>query len=167
MTPAEQSWLDRDQVLLFLCPLSFMKMNSTKGRPALPQDQRELFANLAEKEKIKGHHSPEGRAVRALSRAITGWRVGDLSGEDAFVLGLQAMEDWIKARLGVSPWSQKRFLTLVLLAKERGLINGMEAYRLQRMDVARVRLRFRAGRPRNRSLSAMLEFCVRLLEQRW
>ena len=39
-------------------------------------DAQAIFANLAEKERIKGHHSPEGRAIRTLSRALSGWSSG-------------------------------------------------------------------------------------------
>ena len=42
----------------------------------MPFDAQAIFANLAEKEQIKGHHSPEGRAIRTLSRALSGWSSG-------------------------------------------------------------------------------------------
>jgi len=45
-------------------------------------DAQEIFANLAEKEKVKGHHSPEGRAITTLSRALSGWSAKNLSARD-------------------------------------------------------------------------------------
>jgi len=39
----------------------------------MPFDAQAIFANLAEKEQIKGHTSPDGRAIRTLSRALSGW----------------------------------------------------------------------------------------------
>ena len=62
-------------------------------------DAQAIFANLAEKERIKGHHSPEGRAIRTLGRALSGWSTGVLAPPDVVVLCDQAVEDWLKGRL--------------------------------------------------------------------
>ena len=62
-------------------------------------DPQAIFANLAEKERVKGHHSAEGRAIRTLSRAMNGWSSGSLSALDVVVLCDQSLEDWLKARL--------------------------------------------------------------------
>jgi hypothetical protein len=35
-------------------------------------DPQALFAELAEQEKLKGHHSPEGRAIRILGMSTDG-----------------------------------------------------------------------------------------------
>lgn len=73
----------------------------------MPFDAQSIFANLAEKERIRGHHSPEGRAIRTLSRALSGWASGSLAHRDVVVLCDQAVEDWLKARLRRSPWSMQ------------------------------------------------------------
>src|SRR5437867_474602 len=65
-------------------------------------DPQAIFANLTEQEKIKGHHSPEGRAIRTLSRALNSWSTNNLSARDVLVLCDQAVEDWLKARLRIS-----------------------------------------------------------------
>ena len=62
-------------------------------------DPRAIFANLTEKERLKGHHSAEGRALKTLSRALNGWSPGSLAPLDVLVLCDQAVEDWLKARL--------------------------------------------------------------------
>ena len=79
----------------------------------MPFDPKTIFANLAEKERVKGHHSPEGRAIRTLSRAMHGWSSGNLSILDVLVVCDQAMEDWLKARLRLSAWSTQDFPTLL------------------------------------------------------
>ena len=66
-------------------------------------DAKAIFADLAEKETIKGHHSPEGRAIRTLSRALNGYSSGNLSGRDVVVLYDQTIEDWLKAKCKFSP----------------------------------------------------------------
>jgi hypothetical protein len=67
-------------------------------------DAQAIFANLAEKERIKGHHSPEGRAIRTLSRALNGWSTGTLTRRDVIVLCDQAIADWLNTRLQRSAW---------------------------------------------------------------
>ncbi|HEX2228798.1 MAG TPA: hypothetical protein VHM64_16810 [Candidatus Binatia bacterium] len=70
-------------------------------------DARETFANLTEKEKLKGHHSPEGQAIRTFTRALSGWTAENLSVLDVLGICEQATEDWLKARLNVRPWSSR------------------------------------------------------------
>ena len=72
-------------------------------------DAQSIFANLAEKERLKGHHSAEGRAIRILSRAMNGWSSGNLAALDVLVLCDQSLEDWLKARLKLSPWATQDF----------------------------------------------------------
>jgi len=82
-------------------------------------DPQAIFANLAEKERIKGHHSPEGRAIRTLSRGLHGFSSGSLSGRDVVVLCDQAVEDWLK---GLAPSVRKR-------ANFRGIPDKLEKIR--------------------------------------
>ena len=79
-------------------------------------DPQAIFANLAEKERIKGHHSPEGRAIRTLSRPLNGFSSGSLSGRDVVVLCDQAVEDWLKAKCKISPWSVRSLPDLLVRA---------------------------------------------------
>jgi hypothetical protein len=92
-----------------------------------------IFANLTEKERLKGHHSPEGRAIRTLSRAMNGWSSGNLAALDVLVLCDQTVEDWLKARLQLSAWSTQDFPTLLEKAIGKGLLTPMEAVRLQKL----------------------------------
>ena len=48
-------------------------------------DLQTMFANLTEKERLKGHHSAEGRAIRTLSRAMNGWSSGNFAALDMLV----------------------------------------------------------------------------------
>src|SRR5262244_4525967 len=100
-----------------------------------------IFANLTEKEQLKGHHSPEGRAIRTLSRAMNGWFSGNLSALDVLVLCDQALEDWLKARLKLSAWATLNYPALLERAVRKGLITRMEAVRLQKLHGARTRAR--------------------------
>src|ERR1700704_241399 len=93
-------------------------------------DAQGIFANLAEKERIKGHHSPEGRAIRTLSRALNGWSSGSLSRRDVAVLCDQAMQDWLHARLKRSPWLFEAVPALLAQARNDDWLTPAEADRL-------------------------------------
>ena len=96
-------------------------------------DAQAIFANLVEKERVNGHHSPEGQAIRALSRALDGWLSENLSGADVVVLCDQAVEDWLKRRLKVSAWSAIGMTELLAGAVAKKLLTPMDAVRLQRL----------------------------------
>jgi hypothetical protein len=127
-------------------------------------DAQELFANLAEQEKIKGHHSPEGRAIRLLSRALSGWSAGSLSAQDVAVLCDQAMEDWLMARLRRSPWSAPGLPALIDAALGAALLTREEAARLRAIHSLRSAQNSKISR---RSIERALEFFLHLLEKRW
>ena len=129
-------------------------------------DAQAIFANLAEQERVKGHHSPEGRAIRILSRALNGWSAGSLSRRDVIVLCDQAIEDWLKTRLKASPWSIHSVAELVPAAFANETITQTEAESLLQLH------RLRTIEAPEKQLSAAevehaLEFCVDLIEKRW
>ena len=130
----------------------------------MSSDLQILFVNLAEKEKIKGHHSPEGRAIRTLSRALSGWSAGNLSDADVLVLCAQAVEDWLKARLKLSAWSTRSLAELVATAAAQGWITRAEAARLKRIAIERSHLHDQASK---KAVEADLEFCIQLVEKHW
>jgi len=130
-------------------------------------DPRAMFANLTEKERLKGHHSPEGRAIRTLSRAMNGWASGNLSALDVSVLCDQALEDWLKARLKLSGWSTLNFPALLEKAVGKGLITRMEAVRLQKLHRARTRARKEGGATAAHEVEAALVFSIELVERYW
>ena len=134
---------------------------------AMTFDLQALFANLAEKERLKGHHSAEGRAIRTLSRAMSGWSSGNLSTLDVVVLCDQSLEDWLKARLKVSAWSTQDFPTLLEKAVGKGLITLLEAVRLQKLHNARVRARDAGSIVAANEVEAALQFCIQLVEKYW
>jgi hypothetical protein len=129
-------------------------------------DAQNIFANLAEKERIKGHHSPEGRAIRTLSRALSGWSSGTLEHGDVVVLCDQAVEDWLRARLNRSPWSIHSVPALLPAALADHWITQSDAHRLSNLHD----LRPQAGKPREIStqeVEAALEFCIGLIDKHW
>jgi hypothetical protein len=130
-------------------------------------DPQTVFANLTEKERLKGHHSPEGRAIRTLSRAMNGWLSGSLSGLDVVVLCDQSIEDWLKARLQVSAWSTQDFPMLLEKAVGKGLIMGMEAVRLQKIHNTRNRWRDEGSVIAAQEVETVLQFCIQLVEKYW
>ena len=132
----------------------------------MPFDAQEIFASLAEKEKIKGHHSPEGRGIRVLSRALHGWSSGDLSARDVIVLCDQAVEDWLKARLQRSPWSAQTKPALLSDALKNRLIDRMEAVRLQKLANLRAQPDDEA-RISKAEVETALEFCIQLIDKHW
>jgi hypothetical protein len=130
-------------------------------------DAKAIFANLAEKERSKGHHSPEGRAIRTLSRALSGLSSGSLSRRDVIVLCDQAIEDWLKARCKLSPWSTRSLPELLVEAVEAHWITRVEAVRLEKLRDARNTVADeRADVPAQEVESALL-FCIELIERHW
>ena len=133
----------------------------------MPFDLHVRFANLAEKERLKGHHSPEGRAIRTLSRALNGWSCGSLCALDVLVLCDQSVEDWLKARLELSDWSTPGLPQLLEKAASAQLITRIEAVRLQKLHNARARARVEAAHSGAREVEAALKFCIQLVERHW
>ena len=132
----------------------------------MPFDAQAIFANLAEKEQIKGHHSPEGRAIRTLSRALSGWSSGSLTHHDVVVLCDQAVEDWLKARLKLSPWSIQPVPALVLAAVDNHWITQTDADRL--LDLHNSRARSHGpGETSTQEVETALEFCIELIDKHW
>lgn len=127
-------------------------------------DAREILASLAEQETIKGHHSPEGRAIRVLSRALSGWSAGNLSAHDMAALCDQAMEDWLKVRLRLSPWSAPTRPALIDAALRAAVVTSEEAARLRAIHGLCAQRKKQIPR---RRIERALEFCLRLLEKRW
>jgi len=128
-------------------------------------DAQAVFANLAEKERLKGHHSPEGRALRMLSRALHGWSLGNLSNRDVVVLCDQVVEDWLKARMKVSEWSAIGLPALLAMAVETGLLACVEADQLTRVHEMR-------GRSAEESVASAdaedaLRCSIQVVEERW
>jgi hypothetical protein len=132
----------------------------------MPFDAHALFANLTEKERIKGHHSPEGQAIRVLSRALNGWSSGSLSRRDVAVLCGQAIEDWLNVRLMRSPWSSQSLPVLAPLAVANRLLTQSEADRL--LSFHGLRAPTGAAMEISREeVEAALEFCVELIDKHW
>jgi hypothetical protein len=132
----------------------------------MPFDAQAIFANLAEKEQIKGHHSPEGRAIRTLSRALSGWSSGSLTHHDVVVLCDQAVEDWLKARLKRSPWSIQPVPALVPAAVDNHWITQTDADRLLDLHNSRERAHG-PGEISTQQVEAALEFCIELIDKHW
>jgi hypothetical protein len=131
----------------------------------MPFDAQAVFANLAEKERIKGHHSPEGRAIRTLSRALNGWSNGNLSARDVVVLCDQAVEDWLKTCLKRSPWSAGSLPALLEEGLKNNVISRLEAVRVQK--VRYLRAAEREDGISKQDIETTLEFCIELIEKRW
>lgn len=132
----------------------------------MPFDAQAIFANLAEKERIKGHHSAEGRAIRTLSRALSGWSSGSLAHRDVVVLCDQAVEDWLNARLKRSPWSIRSVPQLVPFALAEKWITEADAEQLRSIHELRAG-RGNTGEISAQELEAALEFCIEVIDKHW
>ena len=132
----------------------------------MPFDAQAIFANAAEKERIKGHHSPEGRGIRTLSRALSGWSSGSLANRDVVVLCDQGVEDWLKARLKRSPWSIQPVPALVPPAVANHWITQSDAVRLLALHNLRVRL-YEPEEISAQEVESALEFCIELIDKHW
>lgn len=130
-------------------------------------DANAIYANLAEKERVKGHHSPEGRAIRTLSRALNGLSSGSLSRRDVLVLCNQAIEDWLKARCKVSPWSTRSLSELLVKAAEAQWITPVEAVRLEKLRNTRKTIYDPRTDVPAQELEMALLFCIELIERHW
>jgi hypothetical protein len=130
-------------------------------------DAQAIFADLAEKERIKGHHSAEGRAIRTLSRALNGYSCGNLSGRDVVVLCDQAIEDWLKAKCKVSPWSVRGLPELLARAVQARWISRLEAVRLQKLRNARQSIDHQSADVPALEVESTLKFYLELIERHW
>jgi hypothetical protein len=130
-------------------------------------DPKAIFADLAEKETIKGHHSPEGCAIRTLSRALNGYSSGNLSGRDVVVLCDQAIEDWLKAKCKVSSWSVRGLPELLAKAVQARWISRLEAVRLQKLRNARQSIDQQSAKVPGPEVESALQFCIDLVEKHW
>jgi hypothetical protein len=128
-------------------------------------DPRALFANLVERERVHGHHSPEGQAIRTLSRALDGWSSGNLAGGAVIVLCGQAIEDWLKRRLGRSPWSAPSLSELLAAADAQKFLAAGEVEGLQK--VAAVCAQSRSGKHAAGEIEAILETTIEIIAHHW
>jgi hypothetical protein len=126
-------------------------------------DAKASFANLSEKERLYGHHSAEGQAIRVLSRALDGWSAGNLSARDVIALCDQAIEDWLKARLSVSAWSPTRLSQLLSSALATNILTLEESNRLQLVHDLRMGLTSPTADEVNGALTSAIE----IVERRW
>jgi hypothetical protein len=130
-------------------------------------DPRSILANLVEKEKFRGHHSAEGRAIRNLGRAIHGWSTGNLSPLDVLVLCDQSIEDWLKVRLALPAWSAPSLPKLLKQALDKKLLMRSDVTRLRELRTLRSRVDKRQGKVDLREAEAAVGFCIQLIEKHW
>ena len=124
-----------------------------------------LLANLTERERIHGHHSPEGQAIRLLGRALSGWSAENLAATDVVILCRQAMEDWLKRRLKRLPWSMLTLTELSAAAVSAGLLSQSEGEHLQRLDNWGVQSR--AGEIIPVEIENIVETTIAIVERHW
>ena len=124
-----------------------------------------LLANLTERERIHGHHSPEGQAIRLLSRALSGWSSENLAATDVVVLCRQAVEDLLKRRLRRLPWSVLTLTDLSAAAVSAGLLSQSEGEHLQRLD--NLSAQSRAGEIIAVEIENIVETTIAIVEQHW
>ena len=129
-------------------------------------DAKKVLANLVEQERLKGHHSAEGRAIRTLARALSGWSTGTLSAADVMILCEQSIEDLLKARLKRSPWSAELLPALLEAARAQNLITPAEVIPLHNIHQQRESA-IVAGAISTDAAESALEFCIQLIEKHW
>lgn len=124
-----------------------------------------LLANLTERERILGHHSPEGQAIRLLGRALSGWSSENLAATDVVVLCRQAVEDWLQQRLKRLPWLVATLTDLSAAAVSAGLLSQSEGEHLQRLD--HLSAQSRSGELIAVEIEQLLETTIAIVEQHW
>jgi hypothetical protein len=130
-------------------------------------EARAIFEDLAEQERIKGHHSNEGMAIRVLCRGLSGWLERTLSHEDAYVLCDETLEQWLRRRVTGRPWSSVQFIGLVVQALEGGWITEDNAGDLLLLRAMRNGVVAGKMRLRERQVIAALRISTRLVENYW
>jgi hypothetical protein len=145
-----------------------MTKKAAKRKKLSPRaEARVIFENLAEQEKIKGHHSNEGMAIRVLSRGLSGWLEKTLSHKDAYVLCDETLEQWLRRRVTGGPWSSVQFVELIVQGLEGGSItedNACALILVRAMRTAVVNRKIRVG---ERQVIAALRMSTRLVERYW
>ena len=130
-------------------------------------EARAIFESLAEQEKIKGHHSNEGMAIRVLSRGLSGWLERTLSHPDAYVLCDETLEQWLRRRVTGGPWSSVQFVELIAQGLESGCITEDDAGHLICLRAMRNAVDKRKIRVGERQVIAALRISTRLVESYW
>ena len=128
-------------------------------------DPQAIFANLIEKERVHGHHTAEGRAIRTLCRSLQGWSSGNLGGLDVIAMCDQAIEDWLKARLKISAWSAIGSPRLLAAAVATNLLTPAESMRLE--SVHELRSHTNTEVVAARDVEAALEWSIEVVERHW
>jgi hypothetical protein len=151
----------------YLVRMIFAVIYVRTGDRYLPMtlDSRALFANLTERERVHGHHSPEGQAIRTLGRALDGWSSGNLGAADVLGLCGQAVEDWLKRRLNRSPWSVHSLAELLRAAQAAAFLSASDVERLQ--SLAELRARLPSGAPAPADIEDIMATVIDIVEQHW
>jgi hypothetical protein len=148
--------------------MAMIKKPAKRKKKLSPRaEARAIFENLAEQEKIKGHHSNEGMAIRVLSRGLSGWLERTLSHEDTYVLCDETLEQWLRRRVTGQPWSSAQFEALLVRGLEGGSItedNAGDLILVRAMRNAVVERKIRLG---ERQVIAALRISTRLVERYW
>ena len=84
---------------------------------------------------------------------------------DVLVLCEQGMEDWLKSRLGLRPWSSRGLPELLNRAIEKELVTRLDAVRLQKLHLARVQLDNTGGAGNTLDAERALELCIGVVEK--
>jgi hypothetical protein len=146
---------------------SAKKAAKRKKRVPARTEARAIFENLAEQEKIKGHHSNEGLAIRLLSRGLSGWLSRTLSARDVYILCDETLEQWLRSRLTDSPWSSLQFTDLVARAFLGGWITELEVTRIVFVRAMRKRVTAAEIRPPESEVVATLRNSIKVVENYW
>jgi hypothetical protein len=88
-----------------------------------------------------------------------------LSGADVVVMCGQAMEDWLKRRLNLSPWSAQTLTSLLPAALAANLLQPSDAERLQILHRCRAELSTRVFT--STEIEAVLETTIEIVERHW
>jgi len=105
--------------------------------------------------------------MRMLSRALNGWAAQMLGVYDVIILCDQAIGDWLRARLGLSPWAQSDFTNLLSRAVQQRWLKGQAVAPLERIHRARLEMREGRGGVTHSEAEAGLLLCIDLINEHW
>lgn len=114
---------------------------------------------------VKRPRSPKTRAIQRIVRAVDGYASGQMDGSDVVILSNQGILEWLRAESGLGAAFGGGFPAVVSHAAQQRVITGREGYRLRLFHSTRNAVRYRGRRPSAKTVHAMLELHLDLINR--
>lgn len=115
----------------------------------------------------KNRKSPAVRGIISVITAFDNWLLDRISSENAFIIIDQGMEDWLNSKLTFQKSTRYSFPVVVDKAIDNNIISKWEGYRLKRFHQSRNKIQHRGGKANKNTLISMVDFFLRLANQKY